>query len=66
MDISRRDFIYLASALGLGLGVPDLNAAQIENISFNDLMYKDFEPTGNVTLMHICDLHAHLKPLYWR
>lgn len=66
MDISRRDFIYLASALGLSLGVPDLNAAQIENISFNDLMYKDFEPTGDVTLMHICDWHAHLKPLYWR
>ena len=34
------------------------------NISLNDLY--NFKAKGNVTLLHMCDLHAHIKPLYWR
>jgi len=34
------------------------------NISLNDLY--NFKTKGNVTLLHMCDLHAHIKPLYWR
>lgn len=68
MDISRRDFLYLAAILGVGatVGVPELNAARIDRLSFDDLMYEGFKPTGDVTLIHMCDWHAHLKPLYWR
>lgn len=68
MDISRRDFLQLAAILGVsaGFGVPELNAAKIDAITFDSLMYDGFKPTGDVTLIHMCDWHAHLKPLYWR
>ncbi len=70
MDISRRDFLQFAGALGL-LSVTGTNLfagekakEKIKQLSFSDLV--DFKAKGKVTLLHICDLHAHLKPLYWR
>jgi S-sulfosulfanyl-L-cysteine sulfohydrolase len=69
MDISRRDFFYLAVALGLsassGEGV--LTAKESDaGITYDTLMDEGFTPTGDVTLLHMCDWHAHLKPLFWR
>ncbi len=68
MDISRRDFMQIAAALGLvtvsngcATTVGDKNPA---DVSLQDLY--DFNAKGNVTLLHMCDLHAHIKPLYWR
>ncbi|WP_345977315.1 thiosulfohydrolase SoxB [Sulfurimonas sp. HSL3-7] len=68
MDISRRDFMQIAAALGLvtvaggcAKTVPGKNPAAI---GAKDLY--DFNAKGNVTLLHMCDLHAHIKPLYWR
>ncbi len=67
MDISRRDFLFLAAALGVSATNPSfLEASAIEKLDMHNLMYDGFKPTGNVTLLHICDWHAHLKPLYWR
>ncbi len=68
MDISRRDFIHLAGILGLGagFGIPELDAAKIDAITYESLLYDGFKPTGDVTLLHMCDWHAHLRPLYWR
>lgn len=68
MDISRRDFLQLATVLGAGAAfTPDLLAASsLQKLTMNNLMYDGFNPTGNVTLLTICDMHAHLKPLYWR
>jgi S-sulfosulfanyl-L-cysteine sulfohydrolase len=68
MDISRRDFLQLAAVLSAGAAfTPDvLSASSLEKITMNNLMYDGFKPTGNVTLLTICDIHAHLKPLYWR
>ena len=70
MDISRRDFLQIAGALGL-LGATGTNLfageagkEKIKNLSFSDIV--DFEAKGKVSLLHICDLHAHIKPLYWR
>ncbi|MHC3993962.1 thiosulfohydrolase SoxB [Thiomicrolovo sp. ZZH C-3] len=68
MDISRRDFLQIAAALGL-VTVSNGYATTVggkspADISLADLY--DFKATGNVTLLHICDLHAHIKPLYWR
>ncbi|UFS63278.1 thiosulfohydrolase SoxB [Sulfurimonas sp. HSL-3221] len=68
MDISRRDFLQIAAALGL-VTVSNGYATTVggknpADISLADLY--DFKETGNVTLLHICDLHAHIKPLYWR
>ncbi len=67
MDINRRDFLQIAAALGLiGAGSTLLAGShkRIDEINATDIM--DFQPVGKVSLLHICDLHAHLKPLYWR
>ncbi len=71
MDINRRDFLQIAAALGLigatggsNLFAGEEGKARIKNMRFSDLM--EFEATGRATLLHICDMHAHIKPLYWR
>ncbi len=72
MDISRRDFLNMAGALGLlGLSSGTLFAgdskevkAKLKKLTFSDVVA--FEPKGKATILHICDLHAHIKPLYWR
>jgi len=71
MDVNRRDFLQIAAALGL-LGVAggsnlfagESVAKDIKALGFEDIV--DFKATGKATILHICDMHAHLKPLYWR
>lgn len=69
MEISRRDFMQLVAILGAGssLGGCSSNISlpiDVSNYSYSDLM--EFESVGKATLLHICDMHAHIKPLYWR
>ena len=70
MDISRRDFLQIAGALGLlsatggNLFAGEAGKEKIKNLSFSNIV--DFEAKGKISLLHICDLHAHIKPLYWR
>lgn len=70
MEINRRDFLQIAVALGIfgatgtNLFAGEAGKERIKNMSFSDIV--SFEPKGKVTLLHICDMHAHLKPLYWR
>lgn len=65
MEISRRDFMHIAAIFGLSAATSSFaSTKQIEQIGLKDI-YK-FNSMGNFTLMHICDLHAHIKPLYWR
>jgi len=72
MDIDRRDFLQIAAALGLisvTAGVTDTFAGEagrekVKNIKFSDIV--DFEAKGKATILHICDMHAHIKPMYWR
>ncbi|QOR61489.1 thiosulfohydrolase SoxB [Sulfurovum sp. ST-21] len=71
MDINRRDFLQIAAALGLlgatggtNLFAGEAGKERIKKLSFSDIV--DFEAKGKATLLHICDLHAHIKPLYWR
>ena len=70
MDISRRDFMQLATILGAGATMSGCAASNIlmpvdvSKINYSDLM--EFQPVGKATLLHICDMHAHIKPLYWR
>lgn len=65
MDINRRDFLQIAAALGL-IGVSGCSTThkRADELTATDIM--DFNPKGTVTLMHMCDLHAHIKPMYWR
>ncbi len=65
MEISRRDFMHIAAIFGLTAATSSFaSAKQIEQIGLKDIY--QFNSMGNFTLMHICDLHAHIKPLYWR
>ncbi len=65
--ISRRDFLTAASATALltGAGAGRLGrlAAQ-QQITARDLLA--FEPHGNVTLVHLTDIHGQLVPLHFR
>lgn len=62
--ISRREFLQAsvaASAL-LGGGLARLASAQ----GLTEEALTSFPTTGNVTLVHITDIHAQLKPVYFR
>ena len=66
--ISRRHFVQVglaASAIygASGFGNWGRLSAQ-QALTQNDLL--DFKTTGNVTLIHITDTHAQLKPVYFR
>src|SRR2546428_13910515 len=61
MDVSRRDLVkLLAIAAGAGLRPARLEAADGPG------RLLAFEPLGNVTLLHLTDTHATLRPVYSR
>jgi sulfur-oxidizing protein SoxB len=64
--LSRRDFLQVSVAAATLVGGlhPLGRMAAAQAISQKDLL--DFDPLGNVTLLHITDLHAQLKPIYFR
>jgi len=66
--ISRRDFLQVgmaASAIvgGSGFGNWGRLAAQ-QTLSQDQLL--EFDTYGNVSLIHITDIHGQLKPIYFR
>ncbi len=66
--ISRRDFLQASVAASAIYGASGVGnwarlAAQ-QALTQNQLL--DFNTTGNVTLIHITDIHAQLKPIYFR
>ena len=66
--ISRRDFLQASvaasSALSLS-GLPSLGQVSSKQMLTQDHLL-DFDKYGNITLIHITDVHAQLKPLYFR
>ena len=64
MNLSKRDFLQVmaaASAAGMALGrYADADAATAEQGLY------DVAPFGNVSLLHMTDCHAQLKPVYFR
>lgn len=68
MEVSRRDFMHIAAIFGLGAVAAgctnSAGAKPASKISLKDVF--DFKATGNITLLHMCDIHAHIKPMYWR
>src|SRR5678815_5915403 len=61
MDVSRRDLLkLLAVAAGAGLAPRSLEGAD------GPARLLAFEPYGNVTLLHITDAHATLRPVFYR
>lgn len=62
---SRRDFIQMASVTAALLaGKPWAALAARQSLNMDDLM--QFDAKGQVTLLHLTDLHGQLKPLYFR
>jgi sulfur-oxidizing protein SoxB len=64
MNLSKRDFLQVmasASAAGMALGrYADADAATAEQGLY------DLPAFGNVSLLHMTDCHAQLKPIYFR
>jgi sulfur-oxidizing protein SoxB len=63
--VSRRDFLALASAASaiLGPGRAGRLAAQ-DRLTEAELLA--FRPVGNVTILHLTDLHGQLVPIWFR
>ncbi|MGE5547373.1 MAG: thiosulfohydrolase SoxB [Solirubrobacterales bacterium] len=63
--LTRRDFLQVAaSATVLAGGAPLARAAARQAITQDELLA--FKPVGQVTLLNFTDIHAQLKPLYFR
>ena len=65
--ISRRDFLQVAAAVATvtGLGGGRLSRAAAQGaVRQEDLLR--FAPKGQLTLLHLADCHAQLKPVYFR
>ena len=66
--ISRRDFLQVSMAASAMVGASGFGnwarlAAQ-QSLTQDDLL--QFDTYGNVSLIHITDIHAQLKPIYFR
>ena len=66
--ISRREFLQATAAAcavvsASGLGPLGRVAAQ-QKLTQADIL--KFDPLGTVTLLHVTDIHAHLKPIWFR
>ena len=62
MEVTRRDLVKLAATAALA-GVAPRALAEADGAPERLL---DFEPLGNVTLLHLTDTHATLVPSYFR
>jgi len=61
-DVTRRDLLKLL-AVGASAGLAPRALAEAADAPEHLF---DFEPLGNVTLLHLTDTHAQLKPVYFR
>ncbi len=62
MEVTRRDLLKLL-AVAAGAGMTPRRVAAADDAPARLL---DFEPLGNVTLLHITDSHAMLPPVHFR
>lgn len=63
--ISRRDFLQATVAASAIYGATGWNRAAAQQVMTQDKLL-EFNTTGNVTLIHITDIHGQLKPIYFR
>ncbi len=63
---TRRDFLQFAAIVAAATGYSGglTRAAATQTLTQDDLL--SFNSTGNLTLLHITDIHAQLKPIYFR
>lgn len=63
--ISRRDFLQATVAASAIYGATGWSRAAAQQTMTQDGLLQ-FNKTGNVTLIHITDIHGQLKPVYFR
>ena len=65
--LSRRELLQVAAATAvtLGSGAGRIGQAAARQSITQETLLK-FKPVGNVTLLHITDVHAQLRPVYYR
>jgi sulfur-oxidizing protein SoxB len=63
--ISRRHFLQAAMASAAIFGPGRLTSLAATQAMTEDALM-EFAPVGNVTLMHVTDIHAQLKPIWFR
>ncbi len=63
---TRRDFLTVAAATAILTGTRDGlgRRAAAQSLGQDELLA--FEPLGQVTLLHLTDIHAQLMPIYFR
>ena len=62
---SRREFLQLATITAMLIGGKSWSAvAAKQEISENDLL--KFDSKGQITLLHLTDIHGQLKPVFFR
>ena len=62
---SRREFIQLATVSAMLLATKPWNSvAAKQKLKIDDLL--DFESKGQVTLLHLTDMHGQLNPVFYR
>jgi S-sulfosulfanyl-L-cysteine sulfohydrolase len=68
--ISRREFLQYGAVAGLAVGGSAGFAGNFSRALAQQSMTQDdllsFESKGQVTLLHLTDIHAQLKPIYFR
>ena len=66
--ISRRDFLQVSMAASALYGASGFGnwgrLAGQQRLTQDDLL--NFDTFGNVTLIHVTDIHAQMKPIYFR
>ena len=64
--LSRRDFLNVATATAalFAFGNKSVPVYGQQKIQQSDLLR--FDSKGQLTLLHMTDCHAHLKPVYYR
>lgn len=62
MEVTRRDFLKLLAIAG-GVGA---TSRHVLAAAMKPERLLEFQPLGNVTLLHITDTHATLLPVYYR
>src|SRR5215213_9468691 len=62
--ISRREFLQVAAATAAILPSGLTRGLAQQRLTQNELLA--FEPLGNVTLLHVTDVHGQLMPVYFR
>src|SRR6476646_3199567 len=63
--LTRRDALQVGAAAAVVLaGAPSIRTFAQQKLTQDQLL--TFDPLGNVTLLHVADIHGQLSPVYFR